>query len=721
MLRHCIPATIRQTLNQLPKSLDDSYLRVLSQIPQANQTHAHRMLQCLVVAVRPLRVEELAELLAFEFDAAQGGIPRYHPALRLDNQTQAVLSTCSSLVTIIDDKHRMYGSRQIVQFSHFSVKEFLVSNRLSLSLGDISRYRICLGSAHIALTQACLGLLLHSDNHITESAAHSHLAPYAARHWVEHAQFEDTAFHVNDAMETLFDPDKPHFEAWVGIYNIDPEIKMWDRSEHPSLHPSPLYYSMLCGFYDLVEQLAINHPQYVNAFGGKYGFPLLAALGQGHVEVAELLLKHGADVDVRESTGKTILLMALSWLEYASDDNLHNIVEFLLTHGADVNARDDTSTSSLHLASGYGMQQVVTILLKHQADVNSQDNHGNTPLHMLLGGNIYYEDSNHVKLLLEHGAKVNKRNKDNQTPFLLAMKLGWFRIARILLEHGADAMVENVDGKSPWHLLSENQIYNEDEVLDHALLLWRFGVEVNISDENNETPLHLAIRTDLLKLAGFLLEHGADANAENDQGMTPLHMLSEAVIKDEGDVLNLVRLLLKHGAEVNRRDKNNQTPLHVAMQTNQLRFAGFLLEHGADANAENQGMTPLHMLLDSWIYEEDVLDHGKLLLKHGVEVNRRDKDNQTPLHLAIRTNQFRLAWILLAHGADASAKNSHGITPLDMLMQLESWFNDEDDNPNLLLLLQLFPFRWAGHQTEECWVPIFDSEVVAPSPLAGNL
>jgi hypothetical protein len=209
VLRHCLPASIRQTLNQLPKSLDDTYMRVLSQIPQANRAHAHRMMQCLVVAVRPLRVEELAELLAFEFDAPEGGIPKYRPAMRLDNQTQAVLSTCSSLVTIVGD---LWG-RQVVQFSHFSVKEFLVSNRLASSLGDISRYHIRLESAHTILTQACLGLLLHSDD-ITEkeeSVEHSPLARYAAEHWVEHAQFEDVASRVKDGMEMLFDPSQASF------------------------------------------------------------------------------------------------------------------------------------------------------------------------------------------------------------------------------------------------------------------------------------------------------------------------------------------------------------------------------------------------------------------------------------------------------------------------------------------------------------------------------
>ena len=175
VLRHCLPASIRQTLDQLPKSLDETYLRMLSQIPEANRAHAHRMLQCLMVALRPLRAEELAELLAFEFDATVGGIPKYRAAWRLYDQTQAVLSTCSSLVTIIDEP--LYG-HQIVQFSHFSVKEFLMSNRLTSPLGDFSGYQIHPGPAHTILTQACLGFLLHLDNLNHEESVKFPLAEY---------------------------------------------------------------------------------------------------------------------------------------------------------------------------------------------------------------------------------------------------------------------------------------------------------------------------------------------------------------------------------------------------------------------------------------------------------------------------------------------------------------------------------------------------------------
>jgi ankyrin repeat protein len=687
VLRHCLPASIRETLNQLPKSLDDTYLRVLSQIPQANQAHAHRMLQCLVVAVRPLSVAELAELLAFEFDAAPGGIPKYRPALRLGDMTQAVLSTCSSLVTIVNDDSGWYRPsshrRKVVHFSHFSVKEFLVSHRLAL--GDISRYHVRLASAHTTLTQACLGSLVHPDDHITkEIVQHSLLAHYAAVHWVEHAQFEDVACRVKDGIEALFDPEKPHFEAWIRTYDLDLE---GSRRYNSELH-NPLYYSVLCGFYDLVNHIAIKHPQYVNAFGGKYAFPLLAALFQGRVEVADLLLEHGADVNVREAKGKTTLLTALSWL--GDHPNLLNTVEFLLTHGADVNARDYTFTSSLHLAEGRSNQQVATILLKHKADVNSEDNNGWTPLHKLLGSRMYYDDDpNHVQSLLDHGADVNRRDKANETPLHLAIRWDRFKLAGTLLEHGADAISGNNEDKTPLHILSESWIDDEGDILNLVLLLLKHGAEVNRRDRDNETPLHLAIRRNRLKLAGILLEHGADADTEKDEVVAPLYILSESSIEEEGDILKLAMLLLEHGADVNRRDNANETPLHLAIRRNRFKLAGALLENSADAIAVNsKGQTPLHTLSEGQVYDEgDTLKLAVLLLNQdGVEVNKRDRDGETPLHLAMRWDRFVLAGTLLENGADTNAENNEGKTPFHILSE-SAGIKDEDDTLKLALLL----------------------------------
>ena len=71
-LRHCLPPSVRRTLDELPESLDETYERVLKEIGKPNRGHARRLLQCLVVAIRPLGVEELAEVLAVDFGDAEG-------------------------------------------------------------------------------------------------------------------------------------------------------------------------------------------------------------------------------------------------------------------------------------------------------------------------------------------------------------------------------------------------------------------------------------------------------------------------------------------------------------------------------------------------------------------------------------------------------------------------------------------------------------------------
>ncbi|KAH8984851.1 hypothetical protein EDB92DRAFT_1802895, partial [Lactarius akahatsu] len=182
-LRHCFPPNLRQFLNELPETLDETYERILRSINKAQRDNAHRLLQCLTVAIRPLRVEELAELLAFDFGASRdGGIPKLKDDWRWNDQEEAVLSTCSSLIAVVPS-----GRSRVVQFSHFSVKEYLTSPRLAQSDGDVSRFHVDLDAAHTILAQACLGTLLQLDEHAGKSAAEwLPLVEYAAQHWLDH-------------------------------------------------------------------------------------------------------------------------------------------------------------------------------------------------------------------------------------------------------------------------------------------------------------------------------------------------------------------------------------------------------------------------------------------------------------------------------------------------------------------------------------------------------
>ena len=94
-----MPSGIRKALNELPTTLDETYERALEGIPKEKRQHAHRLFQCLVVAIRPL-VEELLELFAIEFDGDAG--PSLKEWWRPESAEDAVLSACSTLIAVVE-------------------------------------------------------------------------------------------------------------------------------------------------------------------------------------------------------------------------------------------------------------------------------------------------------------------------------------------------------------------------------------------------------------------------------------------------------------------------------------------------------------------------------------------------------------------------------------------------------------------------------------------
>jgi hypothetical protein len=461
-LRQCLPSSLRRTLAQLPESLDETYERIVMDIKKGNRADAYRMLQCLAVAIRPLSVAELAELLAFNFDTAEGEIPKLNSKWRWEDHEQAVLSTCSSLITIIpaDDSHAddsqtadysQADDSPVVQFSHFSVKEFLLSDRLSTSANDISQYHIVLEDANTLIARACLGVLLR-DPSDENTAATTPLARYAAKHWVAHSKVKNVASRIRNGMESLFDPDRPYFSAWVKLHNAD--RRGWGNDLKHKTQPgaAPLYHAAFLGFHDIVEYLALKHSQYASAIGGKGGTALHSASDAGYVDVVRLLLKCGVDVDSRGILGTTPL-------HHASYNGHLNVVHCLLDYGANANIPNDNHWTPLSGAATSGYLDIIRVLLEHNADIHTEDKGGRTPLHL---GSSRYHDSKHpqvVRLLLEHGANPNARDKRRRTPLHELSSPPLYptpleaplrlEIVRILLEHGADVDAEDEEGRTP--------------------------------------------------------------------------------------------------------------------------------------------------------------------------------------------------------------------------------------------------------------------------------
>ena len=172
--------------------------------------------------------------------------------------------SCSSLLSVID----VDGS-PVVQFAHFSVKEYLTLNRLAKAKDSISRFRISVAPAHTIVARACLGVLLHIDENITKVGLEKFpLIEYAAEHWVGHAWFEDVSSNIQDGMKHLFDPNTRQLSVWVWLYDPESPEDRYDRPECPShAAATGLHYAAFCGLHNVVKFLLVERFQDVNAWG----------------------------------------------------------------------------------------------------------------------------------------------------------------------------------------------------------------------------------------------------------------------------------------------------------------------------------------------------------------------------------------------------------------------------------------------------------------------
>ena len=621
-LRHCLPPSVRCTLMELPETLDETYERMLQQIPKANQEYSHRLLQCLTVAIRPLRVKELAEVLAIEFTAV-GRVPRLNEALRWKDEEHALLSACSSLISVVDTGR---GYR-VVQFSHFSVKEFLTSNRLATKANCSRYYRIRHEAAHTVMAQVCLGVLLRLDDQIDNTSIQSYpLAGYAAENFSHHSRFQGVTSHIDDAIDQLFDTDKPHFGALLWMR----EVSLF-RAKHPQRPEGvPLHHVAEHGLQDLAHLLILKRPGDLSV-KGKFGTPVHAALQGGHTDVSQLLLQHCVDVDVRGFKHRT----------------------------------------PLHFAAHNGMLDIIHMLIKRDADVNSQDEDGQTPLHRIISA-MRNTSTNYVdglRFLLDNNAGVDAQDYELSTPLHLASSLGCLKATQMLLEFGANVHIQNNDGETPLHRSLKNIGASPYCSLDITRSLLEHGADVDAHDYRHWTALHLASYSGNLNLVQLLLEHGANACVRNDEGETPLHHLLRGICASSDAALEIIPPLLERGADVDARDKHHLTPLHLATRCRNLGAVRLLLGHGANIDVRNdKGWTPLYqslMVISPILFDVD-LEIIRSLLEHGADVDAHENKHWTPLHLTSFRGHDAATQVLLEHGASVHIRNNRGKTAFQL-------------------------------------------------------
>ncbi|MCJ1387629.1 hypothetical protein MMC18_000472 [Xylographa bjoerkii] len=581
-LRKCLkPAVLRNALKSLPRTLDDTYARILCNIDEQYNEDAFKILQWLACSVRPLTIEEVAEVLAVNTE----GYPRVDPDHRL-RDPRDVLIICSSLVTIVaSTAYDRYGSkqpqkRQELRLAHFSVKEYLVSDRIQA--GPASRFKITkIADDYIA--QTCLAYLLHfnepnvqipdyiddpyfpNGEYLSEDAEYP-LALYATLYWTQHAQQACCDQEVNAVQQLCM-------ELLSGRHAYLNSTRFfgasWPRTFPTELDLTPsnvvissIRFASLSGLFVPVRQLLTENTVDINAEIAYHGTALYLASMNGHKAIVELLLKNGADVDARGGYDGT----ALNAASYGGHEAT---IELLLKHGADVDAEGGTNRTPLCAASAGGHSTIVQLLLSKGADVNAQEAcRSDTAL--LVASERGHEPI--VELLLRNGADVHTRSgADHRTALQAASRLGHQGVVQLLLDHQADA---NAEAYGQEGIALAFACRNGHEAAVQVLL--NIGAKVLDRDRINRTTRYVTAECSSEGVAQLLLEHGTDVNVLwSEYGDNAL------VLACRNGYEAVVEMLLNNGADMNACDINDDTPLDLAVNRGHGGVVQLLLEHGA--------------------------------------------------------------------------------------------------------------------------------------------
>ncbi|XP_018580221.1 tankyrase [Anoplophora glabripennis] len=405
-------------------------------------------------------------------------------------------------------------------------------------------------------------------------------------------------------------------------------------------------------------------------------------------QVIETLIRKGAHLNEKNKD-------FLTPLHIASDNSNYDLMDVLLRHGAKVNALDGLGQTALHRCAREDNVQACRILMSYNVDLSIVSLQGYTAAQVASEnvlkilqdpptGTADVEcqileaaksgDLDQVQRLLGSFPHiVNCRDLDGRhsTPLHFASGYNRVSVVEFLLQQGADVHAKDKGGLVPLHNACS---YGHYEVTE---LLVKHGASVNVADLWKFTPLHEAAAKGKYEIVKLLLKHGADPSKKNRDGATPLDLVREgdqdvadllrgnAALLDAAKKGNLARVQrLVTPENINCRDAQgrNSTPLHLAAGYNNVEVAEFLLEHGADVNAQDKGgLIPLH---NASSYGH--LDIAALLIKYNTVVNATDKWGFTPLHEAAQKGRTQLCALLLAHGADPFLKNQEGQAPVDL-------------------------------------------------------
>jgi ankyrin repeat protein len=415
--------------------------------------------------------------------------------------------------------------------------------------------------------------------------------------------------------------------------------------------------------------------------------PLMAAARSGKIDAAKALLDAGADINAKETWGEQSAIM------WAAAQSQAEMVKFLASKGANLNDHGKINQwerkviqeprpkdmnkggfTPLHYAAREGCAACVQNLLAAGADPDSEDPDRETPLLLALE-NLHFDTA---AVLIKGGADLDKWDLFGRSPVYMAAdvstlplkgngamavlpspdKLTAVEVGRMMLERGANPNIQ-LKRRPPYRDVPQDR--GGDTMLAQGA-----------------TPLLRAARGGDAKFVALLLEYKALVDLPSKEGITPLMAaagvdygarVTRGRNRTEEGVLATMDLLIKAGANVNARS---------------------LLDPRGPAGRGGRGSgAPVAAPRGSGGADDSASARIAQAFRRGSQMPSASAvPNQTALHGAAEHGFDKFIEFLVAHGADLTAKDANGRTPLDAARGAGGFRGGADAFPKTVTLLE---------------------------------
>lgn len=477
---------------------------------------------------------------------------------------------------------------------------------------------------------------------------------------------------------------------------------------------TPFLLAALSGNEDIASYLMANGAEHTTAAGNDImGLHVAAMTGQ--LGLLRKLVDAGSDVHatLRDEKRNSLMLAAAGGFD--------DIVKFLLSRGARINDRDYEGETALCQAIKHGHSSTCGLLFAAGADIHSETSNGMSAIHLaakngyldilrelldrskeLLNEEIrplrlevqpssevpadkesqasqsnIFDDSADVSTPLELAAsnghlEVTREllqyprfnsEKSRATALFKAASGGFHQVVEELLKTNITTVIKDTNGNNALHLATQEQYPDIVECLIHSDSDLKSIFDINAQNNSGWTPLHLAARSGRLITVQILLRNGASISSVNSSEETALHI---SAYQGHKYVVNeLIDHFKKHPAQddnlILMEDNCQDTPFVIAVREGHYAISDIFIKNIAPLEPiQLQGKKQALIAAAS----RNNSDLVKLLLDHNWDVNARDDNGETALHMAAEYNHPSIMELLIGRGADCNSRNNREETPL---------------------------------------------------------